>query len=107
RAYLVLREGEEDVPSALDLIGTAEASVLDLVKLDDAQTDLNELLIECRFRLQEVAERLRVYADALESDPHRLQQVDDRLDLIHNLKRKYGNSIEEILKVAEANRARL
>lgn len=107
RAYLILRDGEEDVPAALDLIGTAEASVIDLVKLDDAQTDLNELLVESRFRLQEVAERLRVYADALESDPHRLQQVDDRLDLIHNLKRKYGNSIEEILKVAETNRARL
>lgn len=107
RAYLILRDGEEDVPAALDLIGTAEASVADLVKLDDAQIELNEILVESRFRLQEVAERLRVYADALESDPHRLQQVDDRLDLIHNLKRKYGNSIEEILKVAESNRARL
>ncbi len=107
RAYLILRDGKEDVPAALDLIGTAEASIVDLVKLDDAQIELNEILVESRFRLQEVAERLRVYADALESDPHRLQQVDDRLDLIHNLKRKYGNSIDEILKVAESNRARL
>ena len=51
--------------------------------------------------LQEVAYFLRDYRDGIEFDPIRLDQIQQRLELIRNLKRKYGDSIEEVLKFME------
>ncbi len=51
--------------------------------------------------LQEVAYFLRDYRDGIEFDPVRLDQIQERLDLIRNLKRKYGDSIEEVLGFME------
>jgi len=48
---------------------------------------------------------LRRYADAIDLDPGRLRQMEERLDLIHSLKRKYGGTLEEVIAFgAEAGR---
>lgn len=51
--------------------------------------------------LEETAYFLRDYKDSLDFDPDRLEQVQTQLELIKNLKRKYGNSIQEILDYRE------
>jgi len=50
---------------------------------------------------------VRDYRDGIEFNPARLAQIEERLDVIHNLKRKYGDSIEEILAFAERAQAEL
>ena len=51
--------------------------------------------------ISELVRNLRRYADTIEFNPKKLDQVEDRLNLIHILKRKYGNTIEAILKYAD------
>jgi DNA repair protein RecN (Recombination protein N) len=51
--------------------------------------------------LSEIVRDLREYMEKIEFNPHRLEQVEERLDLLHTLKRKYGNSFENILAFAK------
>jgi len=57
--------------------------------------------------LEDAASELRAYADRIEADPQRLQWVEDRLDAIRKLKRKYGETIEDILASMEEARSEL
>jgi DNA repair protein RecN (Recombination protein N) len=54
--------------------------------------------------LQDLALELRNYAEGIEFNPRLLDQVEERIDLINNLKRKYGDTIETILNFAEQAR---
>ncbi|KQO17490.1 DNA repair protein RecN [Paenibacillus sp. Leaf72] len=75
-----------------------------IIKLSDIQTydptivgPLLEQLQSAYYQAEDAAFQLRDYRDTIESDPEQLATIEDRLDLIHGLKRKYGESIEDIL----------
>jgi len=55
----------------------------------------------------EIRRELRLYLHPIEFNPRRLEQVEERLDLIHRLKRKYGGSIEAVLAFARSARQEL
>src|SRR5581483_4366975 len=57
--------------------------------------------------LQDAARSLARYVDAIEADPEELQRIEDRLDLIRGLQRKYGETIEEVLAFGDRARAQL
>ena len=100
-AYQALYEGEEGKRSALDALGDALQQVGALEKLDPELSDVHESLETIFLQVEEAARHLRAYRDEVEYDPARLSQVEDRLDLIYRLKRKYGDSVAEILRFAE------
>lgn len=72
-----------------------------LAALDPAATKLAEDISSYTFLAEDYISLLREYRDALEDDPYRLDQVNERLDLVQQLKRKYGDTLEEILDFAE------
>lgn len=109
---LLLDEGAPDAPAAADLIGQALRAAGGLARLDRSQTSLEEQLQDLFERLQEVSSQLRRYLDEIEFNPKRLNQVEERLALIHSLKRKYGKSganasIQEVLDYAAQARRNL
>ena len=57
--------------------------------------------------LQELQQETAAYADRLEIDPLRYQELEDRLNLIQGLKRKYGSSLAEIIEFGEAARQKM
>ena len=65
--------------------------------IDPALKPVHETLDNAYFQLEDAALALRDYAARAEADPDRLQAVDDRLDLISRLKRKYAPTVAEIL----------
>ena len=67
----------------------------------------SEQVLDVRYELEEVGEILRDALSDIEMDPTELERIEDRLDLIHQFKRKYGGSIEEILSFAEQAQAQL
>jgi DNA repair protein RecN (Recombination protein N) len=71
-----------------------------MAALDPGAAKLAEDIGGYTFLAEDYISLLREYRDALEDDPYRLDQVNERLDLIQQLKRKYGASIEEILAFA-------
>ena len=57
--------------------------------------------------LEEIARGLSCYTEAIEDSPERLQQVEERLDLLRQLKRKYGPTLEDMLRFADEARGKL
>jgi len=83
--------------SAIDRLNEAVTAMRRLIELDPDQKPALESLEGALYGLQELAQDISAYGDRLEHDPARLEEIEGRLDLIRNLKRKYGNSIAEIL----------
>jgi len=88
--------------STLDQLHQAGHSLRELVTLDPKLAQQASSLEASIYEIEEIARDVRSYADGLEYDPARLSEVELRFDLIHNLKRKYGDSIAEILASLEA-----
>lgn len=97
----LLTEGQAGERSLLDLLGAAAASMSALAGLDDSLAEPSRLAETTLYQLEDLARSVREYRDGVEYDPKRLGAVEDRLDQIFRLKRKYGDSIEEILAFAE------
>ena len=96
-SYKLLYEGEEYRPAVIDLLGEALANLQEVVKTDDRLAETLGLLESAMVEIQEVSGAVRDYLDQLEADPAELDQVERRLTDIGRLKRKYGDSVEEIL----------
>jgi len=98
--YNALAESEDVRGSVLDLVGEVSAGLARLAELDPGLEEQHKTVEAITYQLQEAAGALRSYREGIDYDPARLRQVEERLDLIHDLKRKYGDSIEEILAFA-------
>jgi len=103
-ALFALDEGTADAPSISDQAGRVVHVLKDLARLDPSQSHLLERSEGLFDELNELANDLRHYLEAIEVNPQRLNQVEERLELIHNLKRKYGDSIQAVLEFGEQAR---
>lgn len=104
---LRLDEGTPESPAVNDLLGEIGRDLTALGRLDPAQKNLLDDSISLQEELGEIVDSLRRYQDQIEFNPHRLEQVEDRLDLIHHLKRKYGGSVEAVLAYEAGTRQKL
>lgn len=101
QAYRALYGEGESGGAASDLLGAAAADLARLERLDPAMTQAREAANALESQAAELARALRSYRDGIEYSPQRLQQVEERLDQISGLKRKYGDTIDEVLAFAE------
>jgi DNA repair protein RecN (Recombination protein N) len=83
--------------------GSLTEKITDIVKtlekageIDPALSSKSEGILELSYRVEDVTEELRKYIDQIKTDDKRLEAVENRIDLINRLKRKYGGSIESI-----------
>ncbi len=97
-AVQILDEGSPETPSVTDQLGVVLHAVSSLARIDPKQASVQEELQSIFDNLEELVRRLREYLEILEFNPRRLDQVEDRLGLIQNLKRKYGDSIQAIFQ---------
>jgi DNA repair protein RecN (Recombination protein N) len=93
-AYDALSESES---SAAAQLAHALKRLEEASRIDETLAPLLEMLKPARIAVSEAAHELRHYLGRLEADPARLEKVETRLAHIERLKRKYGNTIEEIL----------
>ena len=108
--YGALKGGEsggDNFQSTLDLLRPALRSMNELARLDKELHESESSLSEAIYQLEDVAASISSYESDIENDPQRLSDIEERLDLIARLKRKYGATIDEILKRAEEDRAEL
>ena len=94
---ILLDDAPGHQPTVMDLLGQIVSSVEDLSKIDLSLAGLNEKTGELSEGLFEIGKDLRAYLDSLEFDPDEFENVQDRLELIRGLKRKFGESIPEII----------
>ncbi len=106
-ALTVLDEGTPESPAATDLVGQAVQSLAKLAQIDAAQKNMAEQSVTIEETLADLSHALRMYLEAIEYNPKRLEEVEERLDLIHRLERKYGGSIESSIAFATDARKQL
>ena len=99
-SYQVLQEAE---PNALESIGKAMDAMENVAEVDQNLSAISTSLNNVFYELQEVASDIYQELDRQEFDEGRLNEIASRLNLIQQLKRKYGASIPEILLFYETS----
>ena len=100
-----LRALSEDEGSAADRLGEAARAFAQLAAIDPRDAPHRDEAEELKRRVADLAAAARDAAGAIEADPDRLTALETRLGEIARLKRKYGGSVAEVLRRAEALRA--
>ena len=101
QSLFLLEDGDDQTPAIMDLLGEVSEAVLDLAKLDETQSSLADQTVTIVDQLAEIESTLRTYLDTLEFNPARLDQVEERIDLLNQLKRKYGGSLQSVIAFGE------
>ena len=96
-ALAILEEGSPETPAATDLIGQAAQALAALAKIDAGQAEISNQAETMLDTLSDIIHDLRGYLDEIEFNPKRLDEVEERLDLIHSLTRKYGGNIPAVI----------
>ena len=91
----------------LDTINSIKVEVNDLVKYDAELKEVSEMVDSAYFQLEEAAQSLDRYRDTISYDEERYKYCQDRDTTIYGLKKKYGETVEEILAYEEKAQARL
>lgn len=84
----------------VDGLGQLRQNLVQLAALDPDANQLAEDVSGYTFLAEDYVKELRVYRDSLNNDPYRLDQVSERLDLLQQLKRKFGETLDAVLEFA-------
>lgn len=98
---------DDDSASVSELLSQAERALLHLVRLDETKTEMLTTLQGLASQFSDLAADVADYREQLEFNPQRLNEVEERLEVINRLKRKYGNDIAAILATAVKAEAEL
>jgi len=104
---MLIEEGAQDVPGISELLGEVVEALRSLSRIDPSTGTFFERAESNLAGLQDLALELQNYGESIEFNPNLLNQIEERIDLISNLKRKYGNTIEEIIAFGENARKEL
>lgn len=97
----------DNAQSASATIASAMRQLEDLARFDPKFQESISQLESARITVAEIGITLRDYADGIEAAPERLAEVEDRLAAIDRLRRKYGNTLEDVLTYADDLRRKL
>ncbi|PKO15259.1 MAG: DNA repair protein RecN [Chloroflexi bacterium HGW-Chloroflexi-10] len=100
-ALAFLDEGEPEMPTISELTGQLVHAISGLVKIDPARNNLAEQADQIAVLVDELARDIRAYLEEVEFNPRRLEFIEERLELLRNLERKYGGSLEQVLAYAQ------
>ncbi|MEG1311837.1 MAG: DNA repair protein RecN [Romboutsia sp.] len=103
-SYQNLYEGSIN---AVDLIGNAVSELSSVSQYDKVLSDYNNDIERIMYELQDISREIRNYKEGIDFEPYELEQIETRVDEINNLRRKYGDSIEEILDYYNKTKSRL
>jgi DNA repair protein RecN (Recombination protein N) len=98
---------DEDALSASDLLSDAERMLEQLARLDPEQNENYALLQGLNYQLNDLTAELIRYREGLEFEPGRLDFLEERIELINRLKRKYGDDISGVLAYRDRAAAEL
>ena len=91
-------DGGDDSEGAAALLSEAERALARIARYDESLSQLHDTVSDLMYQVQDVAEQLRDRLYQLSYSADELEQIEDRLDTIHRLRRKYGATCEDILQ---------
>lgn len=99
--------GDDDTNGANGMVANAEYALSRIARFDDRLEQIYEKVKDLDYAIQDVAEELRDLKDGFAYSEDELEQIEERLDLIHKLRRKYGATCEDMLAFLENARQEL
>ncbi len=96
-----------DADSLADRLASLQRSLSELVTIDAGATEFESLYATARTALDELGRGLSRYQQTVEHDPQRLHSLRERMDEMYRLKRKYGGSLDDVIRAGAASRADL
>lgn len=106
QSYALL-SGSDDAAGAVDLLGEASNAVDAAAQLDPALTAAAGQLLDLYYNAKDVAADLIGRLDTYDTNDAELDEVEQRLDLLYRLKRKYGNTVEDVIAFGQKAREEL
>ncbi len=106
-ALNLLDEASPEMPGISELVGQVLQALHGLARIDSSQATLADQADSLSVLVNELSHDLRSYLDQIEYNPRRLEVVEERLELLRTLQRKYGGSIETVLAYAVKGREEL
>jgi len=106
-ALMLIEEGASEAPGISEMLGEVVEALHALSRIDTTTETFYERTESNLTSLQDLAMELQNYAENIEFNPDLLNRIEERIDLINNLKRKYGNSIEKVIAFGERAREEL
>ena len=106
QSYALL-SGSDDAAGAVDLLGEASNAVDAAAQLDPALTAAAGQLLDLYYNAKDVAAELIGRLDTYDTNDAELDEVEQRLDLLYRLKRKYGSTVEDVIAFGQKAREEL
>ncbi|RIZ59517.1 DNA repair protein RecN [Paraclostridium bifermentans] len=103
-AYLNLYDGSIN---SVDLISKSLGDLGAIAQYDEKLNDFNDTIERIMYELQDISRDIRSYKENIDFSPYELEQIEQRVDEINTLRRKYGDTIEEILAYKDKINERL
>ena len=100
-------EGDDDTDGALRLLDDASLSLVNAARYLSPLSEASDRLYSALYELQDISRELESALDDADADPGRLEAIEERLDLLYRLRRKYGDSEEEMLAFLENSKKEL
>ncbi len=97
KVYQSLYQNDNETPAAADLLGDSEATLTDMVEYDVQLQPLLDLVRDAQTVMIEVGRQINAYGSSLEADPQRLQEVEERIQELKQICRKYGPTLTEAI----------
>lgn len=102
-----LLDGDERTAGGVESVESAMNYIQRAASLNGEYESISESITDVYYNLRDCIEAISEAADSVESDPQRLEEIDERLDLLNRLTRKYGCECNELPSLAEKMQTRL
>lgn len=93
--------------AGIDMITDAESEISDASAYMETLGEASEKITDIRYELEDIAETVRDAMSEVDFDQSELEEIDERLDLLYRLSKKYGNTEEEMLEYLEKAKTEL
>lgn len=102
-----LLSGDDDTPGAVDLLGEASNAMDTAAQLDESLSGVSGTLMDLYYSAKDAAAELIDRLDAYDTNDAELDEIEQWLDLLYRLKRKYGDTVEDIIAFGQKAREEL
>ncbi|MBW4626050.1 MAG: DNA repair protein RecN [Brasilonema octagenarum HA4186-MV1] len=97
KVYQALYQNDAETPAAGDLLGDSETTLSHMVEYDTELQPLLDMVRDAQATLAEVGRQINTYGENLEADPQRLEEVEERIQELKQICRKYGSTLTEAI----------
>lgn len=100
-------DGDDEIDGALRMLDDASESVIHAARYLPDLENSSDRLSSALYELQEISRELEQAMDDIDANPGRLEEIEERMDLLYRLRRKYGDSEEEMLAYLDNSKKEL